>query len=414
MQTGDGLRAPISFAPLDQSAMMDAPSALLPQQVASREPMSFAPLDRLAMMDAPLALLNQQAGSRTLMTFAPLDRLAMMEAPSAPPNQRLRAPTSFAPLDRLAMMEAPRAHLGQRLRAPISFAPLDDQAKMKAPRAQQDQLERSRSPLGASSSEPLAQQMERRELQAARLRALAQETAEHGMCRELQAQPSARERQLARAFRALNRIHRGGKRGTEIYATSNLDALTPSSLPLLAQPFGAFTIIHHISHPSHQLASDNTPNRAENPQTLINYKTLKLQMGTYNIRGLKRLGRQTELSHLIDKHRFSIIGIQETKCSGNTVTPLAAGFLLNSSDQSLPGKEEHRGTGLVIAKTLAPALTKTYLGSSRFCGALFLAKPTPLLILSAYAPTAAADLEEKQGFYNNLGEILRENGELWW
>ena len=37
-------------------------------------------------------------------------------------------------------------------------------------------------------------------------------------------------------------------------------------------------------------------------------------------------------------------------------------------------------------------------------------KPVPLLIISAYAPTAAADTEEKTRFYHGLRNILAENG----
>ena len=128
------------------------------------------------------------------------------------------------------------------------------------------------------------------------------------------------------------------------------------------------------------------------------------------MRGLKRFGRQCELSHLLEKHNFDILGIQETKCSGNTLSTLAVGFLLNSSDNPFPGKEEHRGTGLVIRKTLAPALRKTYQGSSRRCGALFLANPVPLLILSVYAPTAAAETDTKDTFYQDISKIIAENG----
>ena len=143
---------------------------------------------------------------------------------------------------------------------------------------------------------------------------------------------------------------------------------------------------------------------------MIHLRKVRLNLGTYNIRGLKRFGRQHELSHLIDPHRFDIVGIQETKCTGNTLTTLAAGFLLNSSDNPHPGKEEHRGTGIVFKKNLAPALKKTYQGSSRWCGALFLANPVPLLILSVYAPTAAAEAETKDTFYQDISEILSENG----
>ena len=112
----------------------------------------------------------------------------------------------------------------------------------------------------------------------------------------------------------------------------------------------------------------------------------------------------------MEKHKLDIVGIQETNCSGNTLSTLAAGFLLNNSDNPFPGKEEHRGTGLIFRKTLAQALRKTYQGSSRWCGALFLANPVPLLILSVYAPTATAETDTKDTFYQDISEIIAENG----
>ena len=116
------------------------------------------------------------------------------------------------------------------------------------------------------------------------------------------------------------------------------------------------------------------------------------------------------MSHLLTEHRFDFIGIQETKSSGNTLTQLASGFLINSSNTALHNQDETRGTGLVFRKYLAPCLRKLYQGNSRWCGALFLAKPVPILVLSVYAPTAAADPETKLQFYQEIGDIPRENG----
>ena len=65
---------------------------------------------------------------------------------------------------------------------------------------------------------------------------------------------------------------------------------------------------------------------------------------------------------------------------------------------------------MIISKELARSIRKTYQGSSRWCGIVFLATPVPLLVLSVYAPTAAAEAQEKQNFYQEIGEIIAENG----
>ena len=62
------------------------------------------------------------------------------------------------------------------------------------------------------------------------------------------------------------------------------------------------------------LISEDEMTEHRNPMSLL--KTC-LKFGTYSIRCLKRFGRQRELSYLLKHHNFDIIGIQETKCSGN-------------------------------------------------------------------------------------------------
>ena len=222
---------------------------------------------------------------------------------------------------------------------------------------------------------------------------------------------------LSRAERSMSRVHKAkGNRAREI--TSSVDLATLASRnPLLSNSLssnslssssGTFARCHHISPSGSGLENQSADQKAYHES--IPLKKVCLNLGTYNLRGLKRFGRQCELSHLLEKHNFYILGIQETKCSGNTLSTLAAGFLLSSSDNPCPGKEEHRGTGLVFRKTLAQALRKTYQGSSRWCGALFLANPVPFLILSVYAPTAAAETDTKDTFYQDTSEIIAENG----
>ena len=126
----------------------------------------------------------------------------------------------------------------------------------------------------------------------------------------------------------------------------------------LSRSSGTFTIFHHNSPSGSGLENPSANQKVS--QESIPLKKVRLNLGTYNIRGSKRFGRQSELSHLLEKHHLDIVGIQETKCSGNTLSTLAAGFLLNSSDNPFPGKEEHGGTGLIFRKTWAQALRKTY------------------------------------------------------
>ena len=170
------------------------------------------------------------------------------------------------------------------------------------------------------------------------------------------------------------------------------------------------TISHHVPTRGQTPLKSDPINMHKTVQDPILLRKTSLKFGTYNIRGIKRFGRHCELSHLLKQNNFDILGIQETKCSGNTVIPLADGFLFNSSQESRPNRPEHRGTGIIVSKEMARSIRTTYQGSSRWCGLVLLAHPVPLLVLSAYAPTAAAETEEKQNFYQEIGEILAENG----
>ena len=232
--------------------------------------------------------------------------------------------------------------------------------------------------------------------------------------REIQAQArdasdgQHRQKRNIGAENAPRRIHTDREgRTTSVERVLSLSDLSHSLSEQQQSPEGLFDIFRHIPQPPLDLSS-----RTVLQETLecIDMRSYKLQFMTYNIRGLKRFGRQCELSYLLDTHQVDFLGAQETKCTGNTLNTLAAGYLINSSDTPAPGKEEHRGTGILFRKRFATALRATYQGSSRWCGALFSASPVPILVLSVNAPTAAATPDEKQLFYREIGEILSENG----
>ena len=214
---------------------------------------------------------------------------------------------------------------------------------------------------------------------------------------------------VARAENALARNHRitnSRNPPIPVGSATSLEALQLESSNSSIQSHGIGTIFHHISLPR----SGGNSQMTNEATSLLHLEKIKLNFCSFNVRGLKRSGRVQEISHLLKEHRIDFIGVQETKCSGNTLLKLAEGYLLNSSTNPLAGKEEHRGTGLAFRKYLAPSLRKVYQGSSRWCGGLFLAKPVPLLVLSVYAPTAVASREEKEQFYLDIGDIISENG----
>ena len=213
----------------------------------------------------------------------------------------------------------------------------------------------------------------------------------------------------SKAETCLARIHRS-QTSIQVHLSTSLSNLSRDNL---LQSHGTVAIFRHISATNTSLeraGRERNTHIDHHPKFLVDLDAIKLQFATYNIRGLKRVGRQAEISHLLSNYHLDIIGIQETKCSGNTLGTLASGYLLNSSAESQHNKEEHRGTGIAFSKRMAPSIRKIYQGSSRWCGILFLAKPVPLFVLSVYAPTATAETEDKQRFYQEISEIITENG----
>ena len=181
-----------------------------------------------------------------------------------------------------------------------------------------------------------------------------------GLCREPKAQVSDRVEacqatepvsqhcplEAEKALARMRRI-RKGKGGIRVHTSASLAEsgfVSPHSTPSgLSTP----AIFHHIP-PIRVREKRIDREKVTNSLTIPRLQNLRIKIGSYNIRGQKIIGRLCEMSHLIKITGWSILGLQETKCSGNTMTTLAEGFLLNSSDNPLPNKKKHRGTGLII------------------------------------------------------------------
>ena len=261
--------------------------------------------------------------------------------------------------------------------------------------------EAPKSPLEQPSSFASLDQWQRGEPQA-------REAHEDSLQRFDQAHmPNHRQRRELRGQAAENAFARIDKEhtGRAQRVTLSTSQLSHSELSALDSNRPTGPTIHHIPTEGSAPQTSLCINSAGIPQDPISLKKISLKFASYNIRGLKRIGRHCELSHLLVQNHFDIMGIQETKCSGNTVTPLADGFLFNSSNEIIPNRPEHRGTGIIISKELAPSIRVTYQGSSRWCGIVLLATPVPLLALSVYAPTK----NKRGGRYTKKTNVLPRN-----
>ena len=139
-------------------------------------------------------------------------------------------------------------------------------------------------------------------------------------------------------------------------------------------------------------------------QHSLHNNRVRWRIASQNIRGMCRKGRQIELSHVMQILKLDIFALQETHAPETVKKQLASGVLLTSSDSE--GQREYHGVGIVLSRALSELVDQTILGSSRMCGVSLNTTPLKTLVLSVYAPTAAASEEQKEKFYSELMGIL--------
>lgn len=124
-------------------------------------------------------------------------------------------------------------------------------------------------------------------------------------------------------------------------------------------------------------------------------------MGTHNIRTMRLEEHLNGLEHELQNIKWDVIGISETRMSGEAVTILKSGHLLfqkNSDTNSHTG-----GTALLVHKKKKHLVTKTRAVSNRVIYVMIRINAMfNVQIIQAYAPTSASSDEEIEKFYEDL------------
>ena len=107
----------------------------------------------------------------------------------------------------------------------------------------------------------------------------------------------------------------------------------------------------------------------------------------------------------MEKESLDFLCLQETHTVGNVEMRMGNYVLFNGS--SVAGGRESHGVGILMHKRFRPLIRYMYSGHSRSIAVCLDYKPLPLLLLSAYAPTAVSPLEEKERFYSRIKYILQ-------
>nr|XP_021203476.2 craniofacial development protein 2 isoform X1 [Bombyx mori] len=129
-----------------------------------------------------------------------------------------------------------------------------------------------------------------------------------------------------------------------------------------------------------------------------------LRMGTLNVRGMLKRGKQEVIEREILRCKIDILGLSEVHRRGSGHIKTANGNILCFS-----GSENHSGNGVAIL--LPQKLENTVLGyktpSDRIIAVKLDARPVPINIVQVYAPTSQSEEIISDQFYFELDDLLR-------
>ena len=137
-------------------------------------------------------------------------------------------------------------------------------------------------------------------------------------------------------------------------------------------------------------------------------KTIKLQnqvttIGTWNVRTLHACGKINELTHELERYRWDILGLAETRWTGLGETSTEEGHKMwFSGDEH---KHQH-GVAFLVRKEIVNCVLSCTPISGRVISIRISAKPHNLTIIQVYAPTSDHTDEEIEEFYELLDTAI--------
>lgn len=123
-----------------------------------------------------------------------------------------------------------------------------------------------------------------------------------------------------------------------------------------------------------------------------------MYIGTWNVRTLGQDGSTEILLHQLDRMKWSIIGICETRWIGMGINKVGGTTIIHSGNE----KGGKNGVGLILSKVAEKALTDYNPISDRILTATFNSHAFPIKIIQVYAPTSSCSDNEIDQFYEIL------------
>ena len=126
-------------------------------------------------------------------------------------------------------------------------------------------------------------------------------------------------------------------------------------------------------------------------------------IGTWNVRTLCRCGKLEELSKELDRYKWDIIGLAETKWVGTREETTDNGHKFFYSGHE---KLKRHGVGFLIRKELVNSILNFNMISSRIISIQIAAKPMNITIIQVYAPTSEYTDEDIELFYELIENTI--------
>ena len=135
----------------------------------------------------------------------------------------------------------------------------------------------------------------------------------------------------------------------------------------------------------------------------IKLPTAGITIGTWNVRTLYATGKTAELTHELDKYKWTVVGLCEVRWTGfGEITTANGHKIWYSGDERI----HQHGVAFIVNKVNTNAVIECTPVSSRIISIRLSASPHNLTIIQAYAPTSDYSDEQIEVFYEELEATL--------
>jgi Exonuclease III len=136
----------------------------------------------------------------------------------------------------------------------------------------------------------------------------------------------------------------------------------------------------------------------------ITSKEINLDIVTWNVRTLRQAERLENLTSEMDKCELKAVGLSEVRWPGNSEM-VSGNYTMFYSG----GVKTEKGVAVVLRNHVVKCLTKVECCSDRL---MFVKceKPVGIVLVQVYMPTTNHNDDEKEKLYEEMGEILQQEG----